>query len=244
MEIFWKAAIAAGGLAAIGAYVFWANYQKILGLQIFAKLTRRQTFFVIIAIVVTTTIVCCLLIYAYLKISSEHQASFPITVYVHGPAGTGDMILKNSGYVLADFGPDRRREPIEDKGQAYFPSIPSNFRGQEVPISLDAEAFEVATPSQKYRLDGSDLYLLVRRKPGRVSGWVRDNKSQQVIGAVVTIGTNIVSSGASGHFDLSIPGEQLKPELSMQVTAPGYKLLNEFVVPNANEITITLERNP
>jgi hypothetical protein len=133
---------------------------------------------------------------------------------------------------------------LETRGRPASPAIPSSFRGQEVPITLDAEGFEAAAPNQKYRLDRSDIYLLVHRRSGLVSGMVQDDKNQPIVGAAITIGTNTITSGASGHFDFVIAGEQLKSELRMQVTAPGFKLFREFVVANANETTITLQRDP
>jgi hypothetical protein len=241
METFWKAALAVGGLATVGVFLFWALYQRWLSLPIFARLTKRQTFTLMVMFLFLTFIAFGLCIYAYVQTRND---TFSLTVYVHGSAGTSDMILRNSGTVVLDLGSDRRREPIEDKGQAYFPGIPSSFQGQEVPVSIDAEGFELTVPDQKYRLDRNDLYLLVHRKSGHVSGWVQDDKSQPVVGAVVTIGTNTIFTDASGHFQLSIPGDQLNKDLLMQVMAQGFKLSREEVVPNANETTITLLRNP
>jgi hypothetical protein len=244
-ETFWKVALQVGGgatvLAIVGAFLFFSLYKQWLSLPIFPQLTKKQTFTLMRIFLCLIFSALALFILAYIQTTRE---IFPLTVYVHGEAGTGDMILKNSGYVVVDLGSDRRREPIEDKGQAYFPSIPSSFRGQEVPVSIDAEGFEVNDPNQKHRLDSSDLYLFVRRKSGHVAGWVQDEKNQPVVGAFITIGTNTTSSDASGHFDLSIPGDQLKSELLMQVLASKFKLSREEVVPNANDTTITLRRNP
>jgi hypothetical protein len=44
MEKFWKAALAIGGLGAIGAFVFWSLYKQWLSLPIFSMLSPDQTF--------------------------------------------------------------------------------------------------------------------------------------------------------------------------------------------------------
>jgi len=44
MEKLWKAAFAVGGVAAIGAFVFWSLYKQWLSLDIFSQLTPTHTF--------------------------------------------------------------------------------------------------------------------------------------------------------------------------------------------------------
>jgi hypothetical protein len=44
MDKFWKAALTVGGLAAIGAFVFWSLYKDWLALPIFSKMSADQTF--------------------------------------------------------------------------------------------------------------------------------------------------------------------------------------------------------
>lgn len=44
MSTFWKAALAVGGIAAIGAFVFWSLYKDWLSLDIFSKMNPEQTF--------------------------------------------------------------------------------------------------------------------------------------------------------------------------------------------------------
>lgn len=46
MEKFWKAALAAGGVCAIGAFVFLSIYKEWLTLDIFGTLTSNQTFII------------------------------------------------------------------------------------------------------------------------------------------------------------------------------------------------------
>ncbi len=48
MDRLWKAAFAVGGVAAIGAFVFWSLYRQWLSLVIFERLSQRQTFVVML----------------------------------------------------------------------------------------------------------------------------------------------------------------------------------------------------
>ncbi|PPD24516.1 MAG: hypothetical protein CTY24_00900 [Methylobacter sp.] len=48
MERLWKAAFAVGGVAAIGAFVFWSLYKQWLSLPIFSQLNQNQTFVVML----------------------------------------------------------------------------------------------------------------------------------------------------------------------------------------------------
>lgn len=44
MEKFWELSLAIGGISAIGAFIFYSLYKKWLSLDIFSKMTQKQTF--------------------------------------------------------------------------------------------------------------------------------------------------------------------------------------------------------
>jgi hypothetical protein len=100
------------------------------------------------------------------------STNFPLTVYVHGLGGRQELILKGQGQVLIDTGGLRRTAAIGDHGEAFFPEIPANFRGQEVNIALDADGYELAEPDKKIRLNSSGLYIEVRKKSCHIKGYV------------------------------------------------------------------------
>ncbi len=54
----------------------------------------------------------------------------------------------------------------------------------------------------------------------------------------------LTHSDASGHFEFVIPVEKLEPEMDLQAVAHGYKTQRYKVVPNANELTVTLPPAP
>ena len=171
-------------------------------------------------------------------------STFPLTVYVHGEAARNDVVLRNSGRVFVDLDGDRQSRSIGENGEAYFPAIPDRFRGQEVPIWVDATGFESTIADQKQRVDGGSLYLAVRKKNGHVSGRVQDQDGNPISGAELSVAGVLTHSDVSGHFELIIPGDKLDQEMDLQAVAHGYKAQKYKVVPNANELTITLPTAP
>jgi hypothetical protein len=171
-------------------------------------------------------------------------ATFPFTVYVHGESGPQEIVLRNSGRVVMDLGLDRRSEPIGEKGQAFFPAIPANFRGQDVHITVESADFETINSSQELRLDGANLYLAVRKRSGRISGLVQDSDGSPVAGAVVGVAGLSKTTDALGRFEFTIPGNLLSDELGLQAVATGYSPTRLKVVPGSNEIVVVLRRSP
>jgi hypothetical protein len=90
--------------------------------------------------------------------------TFPLTVYVEGKGGPQDVALRGSGHVVLELGPERKTVRIGDDGAAYFPAIPTSFRGLEVPAWVESDVFESIDPGSKHRLDGTSLHLVVQRK--------------------------------------------------------------------------------
>jgi hypothetical protein len=171
-------------------------------------------------------------------------STFSLTVYVHGETSRNDLVLRNSGYVFVDLDGDRRSQPILENGQAYFPAIPDRFRGQEVPIWVEAKGFEPTKTDQKERVDGASLYLAVRRKSGRVSGRVQDQNGNPIADADLSLVGLSTHSDSSGHFEFVIPGERLEQEMDLQAVAPGHKAEKYKVVPGGNDVTVTLPTAP
>jgi hypothetical protein len=173
-------------------------------------------------------------------------ATFPVTVYVHGESGPDNIVLKSTCYVLLDLGPDRRREPIGDKGQAYFPAIPASFRGQEVIISLESDTYELANQGQKHKLGGSSLYLPIRKKSGRIYGRVQDETGKPLAHVTINITTVSLSTKTdeNGSFELVIPSEYMHDEFSLQAVADGYTPWYGTVITNSNETVVILRKEP
>jgi len=109
-------------------------------------------------------------------------AQFDLTVFLHGEAGRNAVVLRNRGTLSLDFGADRRREAIGDKGEVRFVGIPADLRGERVPIILDAEGYELVNPDASVKLDTKAAYVAVRPKTLHLSGEVLDSRGYGLAG--------------------------------------------------------------
>jgi hypothetical protein len=168
--------------------------------------------------------------------------NFPLTVYVHGSRGPQDLTLRGKGSVLIDTGGLRRTAAIDGNGQAIFTEIPANFRGQEAGLGLDADGYELVNPNQKVQLNGQPVYLEIRKRAGRIAGHVEDSAGTALGGVSITVAGITTSTKPDGSFEITIPGDRLQPNLTLWAVAVGYAAWSDTVVPNSNEISITLHK--
>ncbi len=167
---------------------------------------------------------------------------FAVTVFIHGEEGVGDLVLKNSGHVYLDLDGDRREQPIGEKGEAYFVGIPANFHGREVPVWVELTDFECVEGDKEYRLDGTSLYITVRRKSGRLAGRVVDSGGNPIAGVKLQVTNLSTTTDTLGHFRLDIPGDKMADEFDLEAVLSGYKPEHVKVVPSSGEMTIMLSR--
>ncbi len=163
-------------------------------------------------------------------------APFPLTVYVHGSKGHQDILLRNQGEVMIDLGHDRRIEKIGEKGMAYFPAIPAEFRNQEVPIRVDAEGFEDVAPNARYILTGKSMYVEIQRNDDLaiVFGTVRDEKIF-LSGVRISIGDLDVTTDEHGRFRLEIPPDKQKTRQRLTAFKAGYQIWESSVRPETGQ---------
>ena len=146
---------------------------------------------------------------------APNATTFPLTVYVHGEAGPQDTVPKDAGTVVLELGPEQKTAQIGDGGQAYFPAIPANFRGQQVPAWIKSESYESVDPGAKQLLSGSVLYLTVRKKVHYfpLAGVITDQATGNPLpGVRVSVPEYHVENdtNADGHFELQIATENQK----------------------------------
>jgi hypothetical protein len=169
---------------------------------------------------------------------------FSVTVFVHGEGGIHDLVPKESGEVVMELGPEVRRQDIGPNGIAYFANIAPNYRSQEVPLWVESKRFEPVHPDQKYPLKGEAIQLEVRKKPGRIFGRVQDGDGNPLADAKISLAGLLTISNSVGHFEFVLNGDQLKPELELDIVKAGYLAKHFKVVPNANEVVVQLTHAP
>jgi hypothetical protein len=81
MSAFWKAALAVGGIAAIGAFVFWSLYKDWLSLDIFSRMNPEQTFEIMKIFLWLTFGSLALMVVTFLISKKPHKQANPDHVF-------------------------------------------------------------------------------------------------------------------------------------------------------------------
>ena len=175
-------------------------------------------------------------------ITLPDRGPFNLTVFVNGPGGKNDIVLRNRGAVLLDLGGNRAKAPIREDGQAIFAEIPPSFRNLLVTVGIEDADYELVDGRQR-RIGESSLYLDVRRKPIRIVGNVSDEEGKAVQSADVTVaGARPVRTDPFGNFELVVPPERARDDLTLQVQSNGFEPWRGTVVPNGGPTTVVLSR--
>lgn len=88
-------------------------------------------------------------------------APFAQTIYVHGPEGNQQIVLRGQGNVVLHLGRKPEVGSIGNLGEAYFPSIPANFLHSNVNVYVEADGWQVASSNSTLQLDGDAAYIAV-----------------------------------------------------------------------------------
>ena len=168
--------------------------------------------------------------------------SFSTTIYLYGPGGKQDLILRGMGQVLVDIGGDRRKKNIDADGEVVISEIPSNFLNKTVTISLDANGFELADLVPTVQLVKGSTYIGVRRKSGLIRGYVEDDDGRRLKGINLAVAGMTQLSDDSGNFEFVIPGDKMGSELTLRTEPSGFAALSIHVVPNSVDVPVTLHR--
>jgi hypothetical protein len=170
---------------------------------------------------------------------------FAITVFVHDEGGIHELIPKDSGEVCMELGPEVRRQEIGPNGSVYFTNIPPTYRGQQVQVWVDSKQFESVNPEQKQPLKGDSIQLTVRKKVGKISGRVQDagDDGAPIPNAKLNLDGLSGTTDSGGHFEFVIPGDRLRPQMEIEISANGYELARYTVVPNSEHVVLHLKKS-
>ena len=180
-----------------------------------------------------------LVVWGGFALPPPESGDFAMTVFVHGPGGPQDMVLRGQGKIVMDLRGNRRPETIDEKGAAHFPAIPADFHARAVPISLEANGFELADPGPR-KLIGETLYLPVRKSAGRLNGVVVDQQGEPVAGAAIDVEGMVAETDSKGRFQITVPGDRVRSDMTLDVRARGFQGQTHGVTPGANEIRLRL----
>lgn len=163
---------------------------------------------------------------------------FAATIFVHGPKGPQDTILSGQGQVVLDLPGQRRLGDIDAKGTAVFPGLAGELRGHPVPISVVAPGFEFADNGVVNLAE--TVYISVRKTTGTIEGLVEDDHGTGIEGAIVDVEGLVTTTKADGRFQIDVPGERVRPEMNLRVSAKGFEHQEHRVPVSGSEIQVRL----
>jgi hypothetical protein len=108
-------------------------------------------------------------------------------------------------------------------------------------VSVIADGF-ARTDGSPLRLTGESLYVTVKKQAALLNGVIVDETRDPVPDAVVEVAGQKTRTNEFGRFELSIPGELLREEMTLDVRAGGFVGQTLPVVPNSNEIRLILKK--
>ena len=168
-------------------------------------------------------------------------AKFDFTVFLHGEAGRQSLILRGRpAFLLLDFGADRRREALGDKGEVRFVGIPADQLGRRVPVALEADGYELVESNAQVKLDTEAVYVAVRPKSLKLSGEVFNAAGRPLPGAQVALASHAAKTDADGRFSMELPSNLPDAERTLTITADGYQVWRNDITPGGNPLVVHL----
>ncbi len=170
------------------------------------------------------------------------DATFTVTVFVHGPGGQADMPLRNQGKVFLDLGGKRDVVAIGESGQAVFTEVPGRFRGKPVTAGVIHDVWALSPECQSPVLKpGEGAYLSIVPKVRTLEGKATDSTGLPVIGAQVVFGNHSATTDEHGRFSIPLPATDNR-EQEISIIAHGYRPWSSIAVPGSGPINAQLER--
>jgi hypothetical protein len=166
---------------------------------------------------------------------------FPLTVYVHGNGGPQDIALRNTGRVFLALGPEISSESIGENGQAVFPRIPADFRGQQVPGWIESDDYEALNTT--VTIAGSSVDLIVKKKIKlfRLAGTVLDKQGKPLPGVHIALPKchldATTKSDGRFEFQVTADGQEM---VDLTAEKEGYQIIRLSPTLGDTEVSFTL----
>jgi Carboxypeptidase regulatory-like domain len=170
---------------------------------------------------------------------------FPLTVYVRGEGGSQDIVLRSTGRVSLKLGAEISSEAIGENGQAVFPHILADFRGQRVPGWVESEDYETPQNSTVL-LAGSDIDLIVKKKVKhfKLGGAVLDPHNNPLPEVRITVPEYHLNTTTDndGRFELEVTADREKMT-DLRAEKRGYQTANFRATLGDTSVNFILERD-
>jgi hypothetical protein len=151
---------------------------------------------------------------------------FMVTLQVHGPGGTTDMVLEGKVTAMMAPGGHSQEETLDEKGRAFFRQIPGKYKGDSVMITLSGLEGEPYRPrAGRFCLEKDAILYLPLTAVGldKIQGIVVDEKSRPLAEAIVIVQNEEVRTDANGLFTIMLPAEKQKRLQDISIVKSGYR---------------------
>jgi len=239
------------GIAGIALGIFLLLFGEVIRKNIFASLTKKQSYTIIILILVLVWSISVYAIYLYSKGESAAKGSSQVTVLVHGEKGKDELILPNRGRVKLIYGDANVVETINSKGEATFKQVPPAFFAENATVEIlfsdpEGEPYRTINPDSLYTLTKGKYISLSVKLFGlnNLRGVVKDFETGEPVDSVriSVLGTETFSN-QYGEYVLEIPQEQQRKFQTVRALKVGYQPfeLSNVPVQTENELPISLK---
>ncbi len=148
----------------------------------------------------------CLYIFLGHGLLFTHKpGEFPLTIYIHGPAGVSDIL--DYGEVSVRLGQYRlAKEEVDDRGQVHFEGIPTTYLNDSVQLELLSRPYTILEQSAYTPQESKRITFVVQPTHLQLRGTVL-NQGQRIAGAIVDFdsGTALDTTDSRGNFHLTLP---------------------------------------
>jgi hypothetical protein len=176
----------------------------------------------------------------------KHLDAMSLTVFVQGKNGQSTQSLRQQGYVVLDVNGERKKELIDDKGQAGFKNLRAGDKIRNLNIEF-SEPFQSTRPDSVYTLDASgQIYLEVALQHlGRVFGTVLTG-DQPLAGVTVLVDNTFRdTTDATGSYSITVPENQQRADPEVKFFKEGYRLEIKKAYPQTNQpLNLVMQKLP
>lgn len=172
------------------------------------------------------------------------EAPLTLTVFLQGKNGQSLKSLHQHGYVLLDVNGERKKELIDDKGQAHFKNLYAGDKVRNVDIEF-SEPLQPVRPDSVYTIDAQgQIYLEVAMKHlGHIYGTVLAGDGA-LEGVIVTVDNLRDTTDLTGSYSIDIPETMQRTDPEVKFHKTGYKLLIKKAYPQTNQpLNVVMEKN-
>ena len=227
------------GIAGLGVGVFLMLFREVIRKNIFANLTKKQSYTILIIFMLLVWSVSIYSIYEYTRGGNNSGDNSQVTVLVHGEKGKDNLVLTNRGKVKLLYGDASVEETINSKGEATFKQIPPSFFAKEATVEIlffdpEGEPYKVSDPDSLYTLTkGKYISLAVNLVGlGELVGTVKDFETGDLLeGVRVSIIGAETFSNVHGEYKLVIPEELQRKFQTIRATKEGFEVFELSQVP-------------